>query len=164
VLSSSALLQSGMADNHTEDILTRPLTQVGSLSAHVCRALAKEGFLTVGDVVHHLPFRHEDRTRTAIIAFQPSPLPVCHYVVVVKTSVKRFGNRRGGGVFEAVVEHAAGGGLGHQLTLRWWGMTFMSRVIAEGQELVVHGKIKEWKVWRQFMQVASRRFTDCVEA
>lgn len=123
----------------------RPLTQVGSLSGHICRALAKEGFLTVGDIVHHLPFRHEDRTRTAITAFQPSQLPVCHYVLVVKTGVKRFGSRRGGGVFEAVVEHAAGGGLGHQLTLRWWGMTFMSRVIAEGQELVVHGKIKEWK-------------------
>ncbi len=134
-----------MEDNQAQDLLKLPLTQVGSLSGHVCRALAKEGFLTVGDIVHHLPFRHEDRTRTAISAFQPSPLPVCHYVLVVKTGVKRFGSRRGGGVFEALVEHAGGGGLGHQLTLRWWGMTFMSRVIAEGQELVVHGKIKEWK-------------------
>lgn len=128
-----------------EDLLSRPLAQVGGMPAHVVRAVAKEGFNTVGDVVHYLPFRHEDRTRTQIVAFQPSPLPVCHYVTVVKTGVKRFGSRRGGGMFEAVVEHAAGNGLGHQLTLRWWGMTFMSRVIAEGQELVVHGKIKEWK-------------------
>ncbi len=129
----------------SEDILARPLIQVGGVSAPVVRALGKEGFLTWGDVLHYLPFRHEDRNRAQIVAFQQSVVPVCHYVLIVKTSVKRFGRGRGAGVFEAVVQHANGQGLGHQLTLRWWGMTFMSRVLAEGQELVVHGKVKEWK-------------------
>ncbi|MBL9118191.1 MAG: ATP-dependent DNA helicase RecG [Verrucomicrobiaceae bacterium] len=132
-----------MADS--ENILDRPLNQVGGLSAHVVRQLEKEGFSKVSDVVFYLPFRHEDRNKSEITAFQPSPVPVCHYVRVVKTSVRRFGNRRGSGSFEAIVEHASGLGLGHQLTLRWWNMTFMAKVIAEGHELVVHGKVKEWK-------------------
>ena len=127
------------------DILARPLIQVGGLTAHVVRSLEKEGFATAGDVLHYLPFRHEDRNRSAMVTFQTSVTPTSHYVLVVKTGVKRFGNRRGGGVFEAIVEHASGFGLGHQLTLRWWNMPFMAKVIAEGQELVVHGKVKEYK-------------------
>jgi ATP-dependent DNA helicase RecG len=128
-----------------ESALSRPLLQIGGLSAHVVRLLQKEGFNTAGDVVQYLPFRHEDRTKSAVTSFQPSPVPACHYVLVVKTSVKRFGARRGAGVFEAVVEHAGGLGLGQQMTLRWWNMPFMAKVIAEGHELVIHGKVKEWK-------------------
>lgn len=47
-------------------------------------------------------------------------------------------------MFEAVVQQA-GAWLGQQLTLRWWNMPFMSRVIAEGQELVIYGIIKDTK-------------------
>ncbi len=76
--------------------------------------------------------------------FQASETPSCHHVLVVKTGVKFFGGRRGGN-FEAVVQHVDGNALGQQLTLRWWNMPFMSRAIAEGQELIIHGKIKDWK-------------------
>jgi len=48
-------------------------------------------------------------------------------------------------MFEASVEPSGGAGMGQLLTLRWWGMAFMSRVIAEGQKLIVYGKIKEFK-------------------
>ena len=117
---------------------------VGLTSATV-RSLAKEGVSTMADVLAMLPFRHEDRQRMEGQTFQPSEVPSCHRVLVMKTGVKYFGNRRGGGNFEAVVQHEDANALGQPLTLRWWNMPFMARAIAEGQELIVHGKIKDWK-------------------
>jgi ATP-dependent DNA helicase RecG len=118
------------------------LADVPSLPAHAARLLAKEGVKTVADVVWHLPFRHEDRRQMQALAFQAGPLPSCHHVLITKTGNKFFGGRSG--VFEAVVRHATGL-LGQQLTLKWWNMPFMSRVLAEGQELIVYGVIKDSK-------------------
>lgn len=121
------------------------LDTVPGLPTRAARALEKEGVILVREVVLWLPFRHEDRTRTDAAAFQPSEQPVCHQVVVTKTGNKYFGRRRGAGMFEAQVEPAGGAAIGQLLTLRWWNMPFMSRVIAEGQRLVIYGRIKEWK-------------------
>lgn len=118
------------------------LAEVPSLPAHAARLLAKEGIKTVADVVWHLPFRHEDRRQMQALAFQAGPLPSCYQVLITKTGSKFFGGRSG--VFEVVVRHA-GGMLGQQLTLKWWNMPFMSRVLAEGQELIVYGVIKDTK-------------------
>jgi ATP-dependent DNA helicase RecG len=118
------------------------ISDVPSLPAHAARLLGKEGIKTVADVVWHLPFRHEDRRQMQALAFQAGPLPSCHHVLVTKTGNKFFGGRSG--VFEAVVRHATGL-LGQQLTLKWWNMPFMSRVLAEGQELIVYGVIKDSK-------------------
>lgn len=118
------------------------LAEVPGLPAHAARLLVKEGVATVADVLWHLPFRHEDRRQMQALAFQAGPLPSCHHVLVTKTGNKFFGRRSG--MFEAVVQHA-GALLGQQLTLRWWNMPFMSRVIAEGQELIVYGVIKDVK-------------------
>lgn len=111
----------------------------------VVTMLGKEGIERVRDVVWMLPFRHEDRRRMESLAFQSSETPCCHFVRAAKTHVKFFGRRRGAGVFEAVVEHVNDNGLGQQLTLRWWNMPFMSKSIAEDMELVVYGRIKEFK-------------------
>lgn len=124
--------------------LHRPLRDVPGIVAHVERQLGKDAIKTVADVLAHLPFRHEDRIRMEGQTFHASETPSCHRVMVMKTGVKFFGPRRGGN-FEAVVQHTDANALGQQLTLRWWGMSFMSRVIAEGQELIIHGKIKDWK-------------------
>ncbi len=118
------------------------IAEVPGLPAHAARLLGKEGIATVADVVWHLPFRHEDRRQMQALAFQAGPLPSCHHVLVTKTGNKFFGRRSG--VFEAVVQHA-NGMLGQQLTLKWWNMPFMSRVLAEGQELIVYGVIKDTK-------------------
>lgn len=122
--------------------LNLSLANVPGMPAHAARLLAKEGVATVADVVWHLPFRHEDRRQMQALAFQVGPVPSCHHVLVTKTGNKFFGRRSG--MFETVVQHA-GGMLGQQLTLRWWNMPFMSRVIAEGQELIVYGVIKDVK-------------------
>ncbi len=128
-----------------ETLLQRPLDGVAGLTPAVVRSLVKEGVETIADVLALLPFRHEDRQRMEGQTFQPSEAPSCHHVLVMKTGVKFFGSRRGGGNFEAVVQHTDANALGQPLTLRWWNMPFMARAIAEGQELIIHGKIKDWK-------------------
>lgn len=125
-------------------MLDRPLTDIPGMPPHYARMLAKEGLAKAADMLWMLPFRHEDRRRMDGLAFQPSEAPACHHVRVARTSNKFFGRRRGAGVFEAQVEHLAAG-LGQALTLRWWNMPFMSRAIAGDMELVIYGKIKEWK-------------------
>jgi len=111
------------------------------MPANAARLLGKEGVKTVGDVIALLPFRHEDRRQMQALAFQAGLVPTCHHVLITKTGNKFFGRA---GVFEAVVRHATGL-LGQQLTLKWWNMPFMSRVLAEGQELIVYGVIKDTK-------------------
>ena len=112
------------------------------LTTRIVKMLGKEGILTVMDVVCLLPFRHEDRRRSETAAFQVGAAPGSHAVRVAKTHTRFFGRA---GSFEAVVEHIHGGGLGQQLTLRWWNMPFMSKTIATDMELVVYGRIKEFK-------------------
>jgi ATP-dependent DNA helicase RecG len=128
-----------------DSALRRDLSDVPGIAPAIARSLAKEEVRTMLDVVAGLPFRHEDRRRMEGSTFEPSELGGCHHVMVVKTAVRFFGQRRGGGTFEAVVQHADGNALGQQLTLRWWSMGFLSKVIVEGMELFIHGKIKEWK-------------------
>lgn len=126
--------------------LDSPLNTVPDLPSRMVKALEKEGVTTVRDVLLWMPFRHEDRARTDPSGFQASEIPVCHQVVVTKAGTKYFGKRRGAGTFEAQVEPAGDSLMGGQLmTLRWWNMPFMSRVIAEGQRLIIYGKIKDWK-------------------
>ncbi len=129
----------------TSATLDTPLSSLPGLLPRMASALKKEGVLCVRDVLLWLPFRHEDRAQACDVLFQPSELPVCHQVIVQKAGNKYFGQRRGGGMFEAQVAPAAGSAWGQSLTLRWWNMPFMSRVIAEGQQLVIYGRIKEWK-------------------
>lgn len=129
----------------SSSILDQPLSAVPGLPDRIAKQLAKEGIKTAGEVVWMLPFRHEDRRRMDGIAFQPSETPVCHHVRVTKTGTRYFGRRRGSGVFEAHVVSRGDSGIGQALTLRWWNMAYLSRVIAVDQELIIYGRIKEQK-------------------
>lgn len=120
------------------------LNQLPGLDSRYVRQLEKEGLTTAREVLAWLPFRHEDRRRQESTGFAPGPVPVCHHVVVTKAATRYFGGR-GRGAFEAQVQPAGGSILGDLLTLRWWNMPFMSRTIAEGMELFIHGRIKDYK-------------------
>jgi ATP-dependent DNA helicase RecG len=136
------MVNAGQFPSHTVIPLDLSLAEVPGMPAHAARLLGKEGVKTVAGVIALLPFRHEDRRQMQALAFQAGLLPSCHHVLITKTGNKFFGGRAG--VFEAVVRHATGL-LGQQLTLKWWNMPFMSRVFAEGQELIVYGVIKDTK-------------------
>jgi ATP-dependent DNA helicase RecG len=125
--------------------LDTPLSEVPGLPPRVVKLLAKESIEKAGEVLGQLPFRHEDRRHMESPALHASETPSCHQVIVTKCSKRYCGRRRGAGAFEAETSPLRGGGMGAVLHLRWWNMPFMSKAIAEGQELIVYGRIKEIK-------------------
>lgn len=120
-----------------------PIESVPGLSAVTVKMLLRDDLKTAGDLITQFPSRHEDRQRMEFKGFTPSLEPVCHHVLIVKARTVRFGRRSG--FFEADCEAANDNPLHQQLTLRWFNMPFMNRVIAVDMELIVYGKIKEIK-------------------
>ncbi|MCB1228124.1 MAG: ATP-dependent DNA helicase RecG, partial [Verrucomicrobiales bacterium] len=125
--------------------IPQQLSDLPALTPHQLRQLEKEGITTCAQVLRWYPFRHEDRRSQATVGFQSGPVPCGHHVVVTKASTRYFGRGRGRGAFEAQVAPVVPVPLGDTLTLRWWNMPFMNKVIAEGQEMFIYGVIKDFK-------------------
>lgn len=119
------------------------LAETGLLVPKEIVALAAAGFRTVGDVLDHLPKRHEDRRIFDAFPNQPTAGAVCLRGTVVDTTRRRFG--RGGGMFEAVVMDGSGGVFGSgKITCRWFNVSFIHKLVASGQEVVVFGRVKDF--------------------
>ena len=118
------------------------------------KALIAGGFLTVGDVLTHYPFRYEDRT-----AFDGWPDGIteagpalCLQGVITDVQLKRAGPGR---PFVVVTLAPPGredteGLEGLQafaapLTLRWFNMPFIYKSFAAGMEVIAYGKVKRTK-------------------
>ncbi len=100
------------------------------------------GWTRVADILNYFPKRHEDRRRFDAFPTLPSGKPVSLRGLVVDAASKRFGAGRG--FYEAVVMDGSGGVFGGgKITLRWFNMPYISKVIAAGQEVCVYGNVKE---------------------
>jgi ATP-dependent DNA helicase RecG len=120
------------------------LAGCGLLPAREAEALAAAGFVRAGDLLDHLPRRHEDRRRFDDFPREASAVPVCLRGGVIDTSSRRFG--AGKGFFEAVLLDGKGGVFGSgKITCRWFQMPYLSKVIAAGQQLIAYGKVKEYQ-------------------
>ena len=118
------------------------LTHVGLLVSRELESLRSAGFLTVANLLDHFPKRHEDRRQLGFPVNSASLGPICFRAEVVDTTQRRFGG--GKGLFEAVLVDANGGLFGSaRITCRWYNMPFMNKVLAAGQQVVAHGKLKE---------------------
>lgn len=104
--------------------------------------LLKEGFERVRDLILHVPHRYEDRTLRSFNGFLVSDRPVSYIVKVTHTRVVRYGK---GGCFEAQVRGLPEVAMSHTLTLRWFNMVFMQKVLAVDMVLSVYGKVKAVK-------------------
>ena len=102
--------------------------------------LAAAGFHTAGDLLMHLPRRHEDRRRFDGFDSLGSGAPVCLRVRVADTGWKFIPKMR---YFQADVEDAHGMP-GSRLSLKWFHMPYVGKIIATGQELVIYGKPKKY--------------------
>ena len=112
------------------------------LSAREVEAFAAAGIRRVGDLAAHLPRRYEDRRRFDAFPSQPTGVAVCLRGHVVDSAQRRFGGGRG--FYEAVIMDPSGGVFGSgKITCRWFNMSFIHKLVAAGQDVVVHGKVKE---------------------
>ncbi len=100
------------------------------------------GLKKVGELLDHFPKRHEDRRRFDTFPTTPTGKPVSLRGTVVDAASRHFGAGRG--FYEAVVMDDSGGVFGSgKITLRWFNMPYISKVIAAGQEVCVYGTVKD---------------------
>ncbi|MBB5352372.1 ATP-dependent DNA helicase RecG [Haloferula luteola] len=119
------------------------LATAGLIPAKEVLALAAAGLKTAREVINALPRRYEDRRRFDAFPATAGGAAICIRGTVIDTR-NRFGSRAR--FYEAVVADVAGQGLGPAtLTCRWFNMPFLSKVLAAGQEIVLHGKPKEFQ-------------------
>jgi ATP-dependent DNA helicase RecG len=103
-------------------------------------ALHRLGIETAEDLLTHFPRRYEDRHQFPEFPRDESDTPVCLCGEVTKTRVLRFGGWKK--IFEATLEETDSNALSQPLTLRWFNLHYVQKMIATGQQLVVFGKPK----------------------
>ncbi len=121
--------------------LDQPLLDVPGFGPARAKGCERLGLRTVGDLLNHFPRRYEDRRQFENFPTQPGDRPVCVCGVVVGTTTKRLAGRKT--LFEATIQEPSGHALAARLTVRWFNLFYVQKVVAHGQRLVVYGKPKQ---------------------
>src|SRR3954471_12428097 len=118
--------------------ISQPIEELEWIPRPKVTALRRLGLTTVEDLLTHYPRRYEDRHEFPHFPQEESDKPVCLCGDVVKTSLRRFGGWKK--IFEATLEESNSNALSQPLTLRWFNLHYVQKMIATGQRLVVFGK------------------------
>jgi ATP-dependent DNA helicase RecG len=103
------------------------------------RLLAKMGILTPVDLLHFYPRAHEDRRRSTRAADLVEGTPAVVRVKVADVELRRIPGRRGRRAL-SVVRVEVGDDTG-SFFLEFWNQPFRQKQFAEGDSLVVSGKV-----------------------
>ncbi|MCH2061932.1 MAG: ATP-dependent DNA helicase RecG [Verrucomicrobiales bacterium] len=116
-----------------------PIAELEALDTKLCTRLQKAGCRCLADLLTYYPRRYENRGQ--FHAFPPAETgsAVCLRGYVVDSAKRFFGRRR---FFEAVVEDEETGGM-NRITLRWFNMAFIHKLVAVGQQIIFYGKVKQ---------------------
>jgi len=128
-----------------------PMTPVAAPDAPVAlpgvtaregEALAAAGIGTIAGLLDHFPRRHEDRRRFDRFPNQPLAEAVCLRGIVF--DLGRRGQGAGKGFTEATILQGDGNVFeSGKITLRWFNMPYIHRMLAAGQDIIVYGKVRE---------------------
>jgi len=118
--------------------LSQPLAELDWIPRPKLTALRRFSIETVEGLITHFPRRYEDRTEFPGFPREESDVPVCLCGEVVKTQLRRFGGWKK--IFEATLQESDANALSQPLTLRWFNLHYVQKMIATGQRLVVFGK------------------------
>ena len=118
--------------------LDTTLRELGWGNSRQLRNLEGLELRTVGDLLHHYPRRHEDRTHFDRFPTEEMETAVCVTGEVMKTSMRRFGGWKR--MFEAVLVEEDQNAFSSLLVCRWFNLSYIQKLIATGQRLVVYGK------------------------
>src|SRR6266404_5425064 len=120
--------------------ISQPLAELDWIPRPRLLALRRLGVETVEDLLNHFPRRHEDRHQFPEFPRDESDTPICLCGEVTKTRILRFGGWKK--IFEATLQEPNAHALSQPLTLRWFNLHYVQKMIATGQQLVVFGKPK----------------------
>ncbi len=118
--------------------IARPLSELEWIPKPRVTALRRLGIERVEDLLTHYPRRYEDRQEFPEFPREESDKPVCLCGEVVKTQIRRFGGWKK--IFEVTMEETNATALSQPLTLRWFNLHYVQKMIATGQRLIVFGK------------------------
>jgi ATP-dependent DNA helicase RecG len=118
--------------------ISQPLSELDWIPRPKLLALRRLGIETAEDILTHFPRRYEDRHEFPHFPSEESISPICLCGEVVKTQLRRFGGWKK--IFEATLEESDSNALSQPLTLRWFNLHYVQKMIATGQRLVVFGK------------------------
>ena len=116
-----------------------PIAELQAVDKKLCSKLQKVGCLNAGDLLAYYPRRYEDRGQFNAFPVCETGSAVCLRGHVVDTAKRFFGRRR---FFEAVVEDEDSGGM-NRVTLRWFNMAFIHKLLAVGHQVIIYGKVKQ---------------------
>lgn len=120
------------------------LEQSSFLTPKEIAAFRAIGLSTYGDLLMHLPKRHEDRRQFDAFPVMPTAHPVCLRGMVIDARSMRFSSSYA--AYEAIILNGSGGVFGsNKITCRWFNMPFLSKMLAAGHEVIVYGKVKDFK-------------------
>jgi ATP-dependent DNA helicase RecG len=94
------------------------------------------GLHTVGDLLEHLPHRHEDRRQASAVA-DVRPGEDATVIVEVRTIRRRPVRRRGLTLVEATVADATG-----PMKALWWNQPWVADRLEPGARVILHGRCK----------------------
>lgn len=117
--------------------LATPVSDPRLAGPRLARTTAALELLTAGDLLTHFPRRYENRVRFDRFPAEETEGPVCVSGTVGKTTLRRFGRNR---FFEAAL-HADPPDPG-VLILRWFGLRFIHKLLAEGDRVIVFGRAR----------------------
>ena len=120
--------------------ILQPLDELEWIPRPKVLALRRLGLETAEDLLTHYPRRYEDRHQFPEFPREESDTPICLCGEVTKTRILRFGGWKK--IFEATLQEPNAHALSQPLTLRWFNLHYVQKMIATGQQLVVFGKPK----------------------
>src|SRR3982074_160591 len=120
--------------------ISQPLGELEWIPRPKVLALRRLGLETAEDLLTHYPRRYEDRHQFPEFPREESDTPICLCGEVTKTRILRFGGWKK--IFEATLQEPNAHALSQPVTLRWFNLHYVQKMIATGQQLVVFGKPK----------------------
>ncbi len=115
--------------------LDTPIVGMGRIGKSAGAALARLGLRTAGDLLNHLPVRHDDLTRVVPIAeLVPGETATVHGRVELIASRRSF--RRRMVVTEAVVADETG-----QLKVAWFHQPYVAKILTPGTKVSLAGRV-----------------------
>ncbi len=121
-----------------------PLTSVDFISAKDVLAYGSAGVLSLADLLERFPKRYEDRRVFDAFPTQASGQALCLRGTVVDTQVRRMGGRKQ--FYQAVIFEGGNNALNsNKIICRWFNMPWMKNALAEGHEVILYGKPKEYQ-------------------
>ena len=119
--------------------LLTELKDVKGFSSKYCTALKKIGYTSVADILSHYPRRYENRDQFDTFPSLPNDSASCYMGIVIKCTRRFFGRRR---FFEATINDPDSDSHS-EITLRWFNMPFIHKIILPDQEIIFYGKVKK---------------------